>query len=331
MSFSGHFDKSGHVKLQYGGADERGTNTVLSDGGDTEKKPKMIFVPRERSRLNCAGVLASMFYPPALFTSLFWVMTFQWHYTNPNLVWFLVFISFGIAAYTAFKAQAAKDDDDAPPAWYTYNAWAFLAATILAAVCGNFVFFAEINTFYDYQTLNSYSAINPAHETGQMVMDSGRIYFAADVHLDIKKTAGFKHGDVYCVVPITHWDAHKLADDKLPTYDFWAVGVNCCEGPRKFHCGQDSNNWRARSALSNLDEDLRPFFRLAVQQAEAAYGIKADHPVFFNWSQDPLKEIHMYQHRAIRYFFVGSFVFFIVNFVMVMSSVFAFAKLGRAI
>lgn len=324
MSFAQHFAPGGHVKLQYGGPDDRGTNTLIGGAGmDIERKPRMIFVPRERARINCAGILASIFYPWILFTALYWVMGFHWHYKYPNSAWCMVFISFAITAYTAGKAKAAKEDDDAPPAWYTYNSLAFLAASILATVFGNIIFFTEINTFYDYQTLNTYSSINPAHEDGQMVMDSGRVYFSAGVHLDMKKTAGFKHGDMYCVVPITH------LDDKLRTYDFWAVGVNCCEGTRKFQCGQDANNWRARSGLRLMDEDQRPFFQLAVQQAEAAYGITAAHPVFYHWSQDPLKEIHMYLHRAIRLFFIGSFVFFIGNFVMVMSSVFAFAKMGR--
>jgi len=324
MSFAQHFDRGGHVKLKYGGLDETGTNTVINamDGRDDVKK-RMIFVPTQRSRINCAGILASIFWPWVLFTALYWVMSFNWHYTNPNLAWCMVFVSFGITAYTAGKAYACREDDDAPPAWYTYNAWAFLAATILATVFGNLVFFAEVNTYYDFQTLNTYVDINPSHENGQMVMDSGRVYFADHVHLDMKKVAGFKHGDTYCVTPIT------FKEDKLPTYDFWAVGVNCCECPRSFHCGADYNNWRARSALRLMDEDQRPFFQLAVQQAEAAYGITASHPVFFHWSQDPLKEIHMYLHRGIRYWFIGSFVFFIGNFVMVMSAVFAFAKMGR--
>lgn len=47
-----------------------------------------------------------------------------------------------------------------------------------------------------------------------------------------------------------------------------------------------------------MDEDQHHFYQLAVQQAEAAYGITAAHPVFFHWTQDPLKDIQMYMQPA---------------------------------
>lgn len=320
---SRHFHPGGH--LNYGICDEDGSNTLLGGDGDG-KEPKMIFVPRQRSRINVKGILANIFLPSLLFTTVYWVMCFKVHYDNPNLTWFVVFAAFCISALTACTAYSRKENGE-DPSWYTYAAGACFTATIAATVFGYYVFFTETIKFGDYLTLNTYAAINPAVNVGQTVMDSGRVYFSHGVALDFKKTAGFKHGDTYCVVPIGHTTRGEM--DKLATYDFWAVGVNCCEEPRKFHCGANVMNPQIRSGLRLMNPDQLPFFRLAVQQAEAAYGITAAHPVFYHWTQDPLMEIYKHKAQAVRFFVIGTFVFFISNFVCVITSVFAFAKLGR--
>lgn len=289
----------------------------------------MIFVPKQRSRVNVMGIIANLFLPWLLFTAVYFVMAFRMHYNNPNLAWSCVLAAFLLCAWMAGIAYSRKQND-ADPSWYTYSAGAMFVGTIMAAVFGNAIFFAETEKYFDYLTLNTYAAVNPAHDTGQMVMDSGRVYFSHGVHLDIQRTAGFKHGDTYCVVPIAPSEISGGAGGTLRNYDFWAVGVNCCDNPRKFHCGADFGNERARSGLRLMNEEQRPFFQLAVQQAEAAYDITAAHPIFFHWSQDPLKEIHVHLATAIRYFVIGSFLCFIVNFVFVMSATFAFVKMGRS-
>jgi len=76
------------------------------------------------------------------------------------------------------------------------------------------------------------------------------------------------------------------------------------------------------------DED-RPFYRLAVQEAEAVYGISSPHPLFFYWMQDPLGEQKAYRDDGYKYFLLGVFSHFAFNLFCVLCATIGFSKLGR--
>merc|ERR1719401_1001055 len=112
----------------------------------------------------------------------------------------------------------------------------------------------------------------------------------------------------------------------MSTYDFWAVGINCCSGHASdFACGEVSNI-NAHSGLRLMREDQRAYFRLAVQQAEATYNINANHPIFFYWMQDPLIEINSYQDDANAYLLIGLIGFFVIQLLLVALAVFCFSS-----
>lgn len=299
----------------YGASDETGKRAAK----------KLMFVPRGRSRVNVNSICANIFCPWLLFTFLYWLLIFKVHYTHPYLPWLAVMSALALSIFLGINACARKERD-AEPSWYTYAAGSVFGAAVLASVFGDMVFWSYSEKYYDYLTLNTYSGINPMRDVAAQVMDAGRVYFAAFTHLDQGRAMGFKHKDMYCVVPIT---SGQIQGATLQRYDFWAVGVNCCGEAGKFQCGADWDNRKARSALRLMDEEQTPFFRLAVQQAEAAYGITAPHPLFFHWSQDPLTEIHKQRVDAIKYFIIGTMTHFMTNFCCVLFSTFAFAKMGQ--
>merc|ERR1719491_1298925 len=104
--------------------------------------------------------------------------------------------------------------------------------------------------------------------------------------------------------------------------------MNCCSGIRPdFHCGEFNKN-HATAGLRLMRDDERPFYRLAVQQAEAAYNIRADHPLFFHWMHDPIAEVMAYYDEGVKYFFLGIFAHFVLQLFLVIVASLAFSKLN---
>merc|ERR1719258_625751 len=96
----------------------------------------------------------------------------------------------------------------------------------------------------------------------------------------------FKNGDNYCVAPIARGPMKAVKGSKVQmkngfvipesgTYDWWAVGTNCCDGgnaAKDFTCGQVNSNL-ARSGMRLLSDSQRPFYLLAVQEWSASFGL----------------------------------------------------------
>mmetsp|Transcript_57874 Transcript_57874/g.156115 ORF Transcript_57874/g.156115 Transcript_57874/m.156115 type:complete len:130 (-) Transcript_57874:109-498(-) len=73
----------------------------------------------------------------------------------------------------------------------------------------------------------------------------------------------------------------------------------------------------------------RPFFRLAVRQAEAAYDIKATHPLFVYFVADPDAEMATFAEQGTKWFLLGMLVHFGWQCLAVGLAARGFAKLGH--
>jgi len=280
------------------------------------------WVPGKRKRLNLVGIAVNILVPPTVFTTIFWALAFQLRYNWPWWAWGTA--AFGLvivaASYVIMRYSKGREMQ---PMWYRFFTFAMLAAVVLGAISGDYVYKNIMEAALDFRNLNSYPAVDVSRSNGQQLMDAGRIFFDQGTHLDLSMSMGFQNFQEYCVAPIVK------GEDQLASYDFWAVGVGCCDNPKKeFRCGE-YNNPHAMSGLRFLDEGKRPFFRMAVEQAEAAYGIRARHPLFFTWTQDPLMMVSMEVAKAYRYFFGGIVSFFALNFFLVGVAILGFARIGH--
>jgi hypothetical protein len=272
--------------------------------------------------MNLVAICANILAPWIIFCIIYAVMSFNIHYQRPTLAWMIVFCGFVVAILVGFLAYRTKQRG-ADPMWYTFACIAILVAVIMSTICGDMNFWYNMQPFFDIENLNTYPSVNPAREKGQQLMDAGRVYFAEGTVLDMRKAMGFKNLDLYCVAPIVN------GQQQLASYDFWAVGINCCSGVSSdFRCGE-FNNPQARSGLRLMRDDQRPFFRLAVQQAEAAYNIKSTHPLFFYWMQDPVAAMNLYRDDGFKYYLLGIFTHFAFNLFCVVCAVVGFSKIGR--
>lgn len=250
-------------------------------------------------------------------------MSFHVHYEYPHLAWASVWFGFCMSGITSIMGCISLRKDR-PPSWYFFLSISFFIATLSAAVAGDLNFWLYFEKSAELDHINTYPAVDPAIETGEQVMDAGRVYFAHGVKLNGAWSQGFKHGRMYCVVPIV-----QSGEGRRSTYDFWAVGIDCCNGETmEFRCGEYKNP-NARSGLRQLNQEDRYYYRLAVQQAEAAYGIRARHPVFFHWVQDPVNQVIQNVATCYSKYFMGVGSYFIFNLFCVLWASFLFAKMGH--
>jgi len=281
-----------------------------------------IFIPGKRHRINLLAICINVFMPWLVFCCIYLCMSFSFHYHSPSWVFGVCCCGFLMVLGAAFLSyRTRKRDRD--PMWYQFSTLMLLIAVVLSIVCGDMNYWYFMQPYYDIVGLNTYASVNPATAKGQQLMDAGRAYFSDGAQLDLKRTMGFQNIDLYCVAPIV------LGSEPLYSYDFWAVGLNCCSGVSSdFRCGE-FNNPHARSGLRLMNEEQRPFFRLAVQMAQAAYKIQANHPLFFYWMQDPVAEVNSYRERGVDFYLLGVMTFFAFNFFCVIVATIGFSKIGR--
>eukprot|EP00930_Biecheleria_cincta_P047302 TRINITY_DN32764_c0_g1_i1.p1 TRINITY_DN32764_c0_g1~~TRINITY_DN32764_c0_g1_i1.p1 ORF type:complete len:311 (-),score=47.94 TRINITY_DN32764_c0_g1_i1:61-993(-) len=287
-----------------------------------------------RQRINMLPIILCLLAPWGLFTVVLYARSFDMHYNNS---WMVAAITFAAVAFVVClgllmveRVFVQKTMGFHEPSWLGFLFLTSLLAVILSIALGEYNFQVNMQPYYDVAQLKTYLDVDPVSARGQALMDAGRIVFQEGTHLDLRHSMGFKHDDVYCVAPIT---AGSLQGQSvgLAEYDFWAIGKNCCDGSKggDFHCNWSADH-HARGGLRLLNEAERPYFRLAVQQAEATFNIKALHPVFLYWMYNPLEETDSYESSGRGLFWSGCMGFFAAQSFFVFLALFFISKLSHA-
>jgi hypothetical protein len=281
--------------------------------------PKQIN-PKRRRPMACSSLCTLLLVPSALFVICYWAVTFKVHYNIPMLCWSIVLACFLVAL--AIAGTAYQKVQTQGISWLVFLSICCFAGVILGAVLGDMNYWTNMQPYYDLDTLNYYVNTDASQSKGEAMMDAGFVRFMEGSGLELGKSASFQNLDTYCVAPIVNGSALLDTSDNMKTYDFWAIGLNCC--PRNtskavtFQCGA-YNKKGAREGLRLMDDSQRDYFRMAVQQAEAQYRIHAAHPIFFYWAEDSRSQWQGYWDYGNKYYNVGvvAYIFFQIFLVMV--------------
>jgi len=320
---------------QYGSF-ERFTN-VYSDVVDVpgdNSDPVLHFLKRHRNRVNTIPIIGAILVPSTVFAAIFACMSFSIHYNRPLTTLLCVCTSFVIIVLIGMFTYVSTSKSEA--SWCPFFFVTLLLAWTLGVVAGDLNFAFNMEPFYNIESLSFYPEVDPLKASGQMLMDAGRMVFTPNSHLDLTKSMGFKKEDVYCVAPVStpltsavngsHNGSHQGSLQTPKNYDFWAVGMNCCSGNNPdFRCPY-FNDAEARGGLRLMEDDQRAFFRLAVQQAEATYKIKAAHPIFLHWLPDPLGAPQANQQHGFQRYVQGVLTFLSAQCFCVAVATLIFAK-----
>uniref|UniRef100_A0A7S4RK31 Uncharacterized protein n=1 Tax=Alexandrium monilatum TaxID=311494 RepID=A0A7S4RK31_9DINO len=269
--------------------------------------------------------LVSVLTPCVVFTAVCALLTFSIHFYQPHLSRFLcaaflaAVLLLGYMAYLSHTREGTARGGT--PARLTFLFATSLLGWLAGLVSGQLNYSANMYPYFDVTELNIYTSVDPSVSQGQRLMDLGRVMFLPGSHLDLTKVMSFRSSRMYCIAPVTVGSSGNLS-----SYDFWAAGVDCCSGKADFRCGEYRNP-HARAGLRLVHGSQHDFFRLAVQQAEATYKIRAPHPIFLHWVQDPIAEIHAYQDEGCKNFLLSICSFFVFQ----LFAVAAFALLSKTI
>lgn len=308
---------------------------MLMERGGLEAQPLFaksstsLFSPVRRRKINCIAIFLNVFLPWVLFIFCFYAVSFKLFYKYPmHVIAGIVIVGGGIIALCASLAKSEHKGYTAY--WYKFATLQFSLSILLAVGLGGWNYGANVMWYYDWERLKTYAAVDPSLELGQNLMDAGTVYWAEGTSIDLTQAWHFmsdkvKHGiHRYCVAPIIKGGAPQTG-----SYDFWAVGMDCCSASSSdFRCGEFSSG-NTRSSLRMMDDEARPYYKLAVQQAEAQYKYKSKHPIFFLWTRDPLDMVQKLMDRGIANYLVAVCGVFCLNVVLVAFATFRFSFIGR--
>lgn len=231
---------------------------------------------------------------PLAFAGIFGLVTIllgsylRWRWPKPTMYVVIAVIVVVTLVALASLMQAVKLQ--AGRTMKIYFCVQMMLSAYLGFLAGTWVQDEYVGPYYTYDDLKVYHSVNPKTEVGSRYPDIGIAYFTPGVQLLRGRNMCLKNDNSYCVAPIVncapYGDCGELKTD-TGSFDYWAVGKDCCGCPEgEFRCG-DWNNPITHGGLRQIDDNDLLYYKLAVKEWESAYNQKAKTPIFFHWELRP--------------------------------------------
>jgi len=165
--------------------------------------------------------------------------------------------------------------------------------------------------------------------------DAVSLTFADGTVIDDTKAVGLKMVEggphTYCVAPI-------LDDTQGERVNYWAIGVDCCEGVNSFYCGDAANPLNFKGLVvpdptssgdvlwSSFEKYLAPpigrrdLFYQAIKQAEATHGVtSAAEPMMLEWKAFDHEQLKEERWGQVHIFLIAVGVFALLASLILMA------------
>jgi len=271
-------------------------------------------VGQEKMTLSLPLVICCAALPLIFYSVTFYILVSSIRYSASVAAYLIVAFIFLAVVGVGAAAVMARSTSDRQ--WIGLMCVLSFAGSFAAVILAERSYMQLMQPYYALQQLNVYENVNPSSAQGNQFMDFGILNFVASASIDKKFNMSFKNRDVHCVAPIT-------SGSSPDSYEFWAVGINCCSDG--FQCG-DWKSALAHSGLRITDETQRQWYELATRQAASKYNISVRHPVFFEWVQNPAEQIESLPGMVVYRFLRGLFLLGCVDLCFVFVSVLPFVK-----
>lgn len=259
---------------------------------------------QERKPAPIPLLVALLLVPTVIFAAAFYLMSFSLRY-HSAAVSSLICYCMVLPAF-AFLGMSLGASGKERTLSLIIGSCCFLA-WVAGYVWGDYNYQTLMRPYYDITQLNTYQRIDPNTMSGSQFMDAGMLQFVGGSRYETKYSMSFKNGDTYCVAPIAKENA--TGQVSVDSFDFWAVGINCCSGHAvNFQCGlySQSSAW----GLRVMEDSHRNMYEVAIKQAEASFSISASHPILVYMVADPMQEVHEWSDDGTKNFVFGIFAYF---------------------